>query len=220
MAQEIALLAATFPQPADREWLRLFVQSLQDEDNRFYREYWTTAQSERANVIASAREQWAIRFYPKLSRFLNNTQQAGGQLLLSLPLGGEGRTVNSGKQDNIIAVGFPATSDEAPQVIFVFVHEAVATLVQEAITDNTTPAERRSGVTDEYVGNGAVRAGLVLLQRVAPELAPDYMRYYLGTAGKSSPNADPAAAFAETFPIPQSILTATTTQINLVLGGI
>ena len=31
--QEIALLAQNFPSPADRDWARLFMQSLQDESN-------------------------------------------------------------------------------------------------------------------------------------------------------------------------------------------
>jgi hypothetical protein len=220
IAQEIAMLAANFPQPADRNWLRLFVQSLQDEDTRFYHAYWTTAQASRAPVIAAVNEQWASRFYPKLTRFLNNTQQAGGQLLLSIPLGAEGRTVNDSKTQNIIAVGFPATPEAAPEAVFVFVHEAVATLVGEAITDNTTPAEQRSGAANEYAGNGAVRSGLVLLQRVAPDQGADYMRFYLRVLGKPVPDGDPTAAFTAAFPIPQAILAATTKQIDLVLGGI
>jgi hypothetical protein len=220
VAQEIAILAANFPQPADREWLRLFVKSLQDEDTRFFHTYWTSAQATRAGVTAAVTEAWTSKYYPKLARFLNNTQQAGGQLLLSLPLGGEGRTVNDSKQQNIIAVGFPATAEAAPEAVFVFVHEAVGTLVNEAITDNTTPAEQRSGATIEYAGNGAVRAGLVLLQRVLPELATGYMRFYLQTLGKPVPTGDPTAAFTAAFPIPQAILAATTKQIDLVLGGI
>lgn len=220
VAQEIAILAANFPQPADRTWLRLFVQSLQDEDTRFYHSYWTNAQAARTGVVAAVTEQWSSRYYPKLTRFLNNTQQAGGQLLLSLPLGGEGRTVNDSRQQNIIAVGFPATAEQAPEAVFVFVHEAVARLVGEAISDNTTPAEQRSGATIEYAGNGAVRAGLVLIQRIAPELAAEYMRFYLKTLDRPVPAGDPTAAFAAAFPIPQVILAATTKQIDLVLGGI
>ena len=44
-------------------------------------------------------------------------------------------------------------------LLYVFVHEAVARLVEEAISDNTTPAEQRSGATIGYSGNGAVQAG-------------------------------------------------------------
>ena len=219
MAQEIAILAANFPQPADRTWLKTFVTSLQDEDKRFYHDYWAKEQTARGAAFAAVNEAWAT-YYPKLSRFLNNTQQAGGQLLLSLPLGGEGRTVNDGKQSNIIAVLYPTTVEQAPDALFVFAHEAVASLVNEAITDNTTPAQQRSGAAIEFAGNGAVRGGAVLLKHVAPDLLPDYMRFYLRTLGRPVPSGDPTAAFTAAFPIPDAILAAATQQIELVLGGI
>lgn len=220
MAQEIAILAATFPQPADRTWLRMFVQSLQDEDTRFFHAYWNAAQQTRGAAFAEFNEKWMSRYYPKLTRFLNNTQQAGGQLVLSLPLGGEGRTVNDSRLQNMVAVEFPLTAEAAPEALFVFCHEVVGQLVQEAISDNTTPAEQRSGAANEYAGNGSVRSGAVLLQRVAPELVPDYMRYYLRILGRPVPTGDATAAFVAAFPIPAAILTAVTKQIDLVLGGI
>jgi hypothetical protein len=217
--QEIALLAANFPGPADRNWLRLFVQSLQDESAKFFHSYWLAEQQTRGAAYAAFQEAWLSRYYPKLSRFLNNTQQASGQLVLSLPLGGEGRTVNDGKQSNLIAVEYPATIDAAPEALFGFVHEAVAKVVGEAIADNTTAAEQRSGVTVGYAGNGAVRGGAMLLQRIAPDLLPAYMRFYLGTIGQTAAG-DPAAAFAAAFPLPATILNAVSKQIDVVLGGI
>jgi hypothetical protein len=220
MQQEIALLASQFQSPADRNWLRLFVQSLQDENTRFYHAYWTSEQAARGAGYAAFREAWMSRYYHKLSRFLNNTQQSAGQLVLSLPLGGEGRTVNDGKQANIIATNFPATVDAAPEAVYTFVHEAVSRLVDEAIRDNTSPADQRSGVTVSYTGNGSVRAGALLLQRVAPELAAGYMRFYLRTLGSAAPTGDPTTAFAAAFPVPAAILTAVGRQIDVVLGGI
>ena len=220
MQQEIALLAQNFPSPADRNWLRLFVQSLQDESTRFYHAYWTSEQQTRSAAFTQVNQLWLGTFYPKLSRFLNNTQQGAGQLVLSLPLGGEGRTVSGGKQDNMIAVDFPKTAEAAPDAIFGFVHEAVAQLVAEAITDNTTPAEQRSGATVGYQGNGAVRAGALLIKRVTPDQLQPYMRFYLQTAGVTAPPGDATSAFEAAFPIPTAILTAVGKQIDVVLGGI
>jgi hypothetical protein len=220
VAQEIAILASVFRTQADRNWLRLFVQSLQDENNRFFHAYWTGEQQARGAAFSAVSEAWSSKFYPKLSRFLNNTQQTSGQLVLSIPLGGEGRTINDGKQSNLIAVEFPKTLDAANEAIYAFVHEAVAQLAQEAINDNTTPAEQRSGTANEYIGNGAVRGGAVLIQRLFPDLAPDYMRYYLRALGRPVPTGDPVAAFAAAFPLPAQILDAMTRQIDVVLGGI
>lgn len=220
MQQELMLLANLFPSAADRDWLRLFVQSLQDEDTRFYHAYWTSEQATRGAGFAQVQSQWQSTWYPKLSRFLNNTQQTNGELLLSLPLGGEGRTVNQSKLSNIIAVTYPRTPDSAADALFVFAHEAVQQIVQEAITDNTTPAEQRSGATIGYEGNGAVRGGALLIQRTMPNLLPAYMRFYLATLGPAAPGGDTAAAFAAGFPLPVAIETAIGKQIDIVLGGI
>jgi hypothetical protein len=220
LQQQIALLASAFPTGADRNWLRLFVQGLQDESSRFYHAYWVAEQGTRGAAFAAFNEAWLSKYYPKLTRFLNNTQQARGQIALSLPLGGEGRTINDGKQSNLIAVTFPKTIDGAPEALFVFVHEIVGRLANEAINDNTSPAERRSGTTEAYVGNAAVRGGALLLQRVMPELVPDYMRFYLRTAARTVPAGDPSAAFASTFPLPAAVLTSISTQIGIILGGI
>jgi len=214
------MLASIFRSQPDRNWLRLFVQSLDDESNKFFHQYWMSEQQARGAAYAAVSEQWASKYYPKLQRFLNNTQQPNGQFVLSIPLGGEGRTINDSKESNMIAVGFPKTPETAPEALFTFVHEAVGELAQEAITDNTTPAEQRSGATNEYVGNGAVRGGAALLQRVLPDLVPEYMRFYLRTLGRTPSAGDPSAAFAQAFPLPQPILDGITKQIEVVLGGI
>jgi hypothetical protein len=174
----------------------------------------------RGAAFAEVNQKWMNDWYPRLSRFLNNSQQGKGELILGVTLGGEGRTVSNGKQDNLIAVGFPRTLEAAPEALFAFVHEAVATMVNEAIKDNTTPAEARSGATVGYQGNGAVRGGAVLLEHVAPDLLPAYMRYYLATLGRPAPAGDPRAAFEATFPLPPAILDATRKLIEVTLGGI
>ena len=110
IAQEIAILAANFPQPADRNLaptvraepagrghslLSLVLDRCADGSGRGRRRGHRTV-----GRHATTRSSRGSSTTP---------QQAGGQLLLSLPLGGEGRTVNDSKQQNIIAVGFPAT---------------------------------------------------------------------------------------------------------------
>jgi hypothetical protein len=220
LQQQIAIIAANFPQPADRNWLRMFVQGLQDENTRFYSAYWTSETQARNAAYLAFVEQWQSTYYPKLARFLNNTQQQRGQVVLSLPLGGEGRTINDGKQSNLVAVTFPKTADAAAEALFVFAHEVVGRLATEAINDNTSPAEQRSGAANAYTGTGAVRAGALLLQRALPDLAADYMRFYLRTMNRTPPTGDPSSAFAAAFPLPAPILAAINTQIGVAFGGI
>lgn len=217
--QLFAVLAAAYPSAADRDWLRLFVQSLADENAQFYQSYWSGEQSARAATKEVVDSIWR-KNHSRFQRFLNNTQQPGGEIILSLPLGGEGRTVALTKQQSEVAVGFPPSAEAAVEVLYVFAHETVNAITSTAITDNITPAEQRNGVGGRYSANANVRAGALLMQHATPELAIGYMRYYLRTAGITPPAGDPTSAFIAAFPIPDTIRDAIVRQLEVVLGGI
>ena len=214
------VLNATFASPADRDWLRLFVQALADEHNRFYQSYWNNETASRSATRQAVDSLWQRVYRPKLQRFLTNTQQANGELILSLPLDGEGRTVAYSKQQNSVAVEFPDSPAAAITAVFVFAHETVNAITATAINDNVTPAEQRSGAVGRYAANANVRAGAILLERAAPELAAEYKRYYLRSAGVPLPTGDPSSLFVATFTIPDAIRDAVTRQLEVVLGGI
>lgn len=218
-ASIIATFAQSFPTAADRDWLQLFLQSLDDERSKFYGDYWVRQQQARAGVRTAVDTLWQGRYRPRLQRFLNNTQQADGAFVLSLPLDGEGRTVSGGKQQNLVTATFPATVAEAPEAIYTFAHEVVGALAATTVSDNTSPADKRSGLTDRLQSAAAVRGGLLLLERTAPELADGYARYYLRSAGVT-PGANPAAALASAFPLPENVRDAIGRQLDVVLGGI
>jgi hypothetical protein len=213
-ANLIQLLAGYFPLPADREWARLFVQSIRDENTRFYRAYWDQQQRERATVLTAVRDQWSNTYRPRFERFLNNTSQTGGEVILALPLDGEGRTLTEGKQQNSTAVTFPMRPSDASEAIYVIAHELVGQIVQTAVSDNVTPTQTREGMTDRFVAAGTVRAGAMLLQKVAPELYTGYQSYYLRSANR------PNGSFTSVFALPDAIRDAIARQIDIVLGGI
>jgi hypothetical protein len=217
-ANAIALLAGTFTAPADREWLRIFVGALDDESTRFYHGYWAGMQTDRAAARTSVDSAWNV-VRPKLQRFLTNSQQRSGDILLSLPLGGEGRTSNVSTNRNIVAVNFPATSAAAAEAIYTAIHELMGSTAGPVVADNVTPAEQRSGVADRYVSAAQVRGGLLLLQRAAPEFAAGYARYYLSVADERT-TGDPIAALAAAFPLPAGIADALARQIEIILAGI
>ncbi|MFL5578799.1 MAG: hypothetical protein ACJ8AO_00355 [Gemmatimonadaceae bacterium] len=214
----LVFLAQNFPTAADRDWLRLFSQSLEDERAKFYHNYWVQAQGSRGGIVGAVDELWQ-RTRPKLQRFLANTQQEGGRILLSLPLGGEGRTINSGSRQNTVAVTYPETAADAAEAVYVFVHEVALNVAATAVRDNITPAEARSGLGDRYTSAASVRAGYLVLAKAAPELAEGYARYYLRAAGVT-PGADVRAQLNSTFVLPQAIREALERQIDVVLGGI
>lgn len=217
MAQYFAVLRQSFPSAADREWLRLFTEALEDERRQFYQQYWTAENGARIPLVRQTDSLWTDTYRAKLTRFLNNTQQEAGDMILALTLGGEGRTVNFGSRQNAVAVTMPESSALEP--IYVFAHEVVSSIVATAVNDNITPTEQRAGAGARLMATGTVRAGALLLARAAPELLAGYTRYYLSQAGAPT-TGDLDARLAATFPLPDVIREAIARQLDVVLGGI
>jgi hypothetical protein len=218
-ARMVAFLASSFPSAADRDWLRLFSLAIEDERDRFYRAYWEAEQQRRAGVIGAVHQLWQGQYAARLQPFLENTRQTGGDLMLALPLAGEGRTVGGRGTENVVAVVLPDSAAAAVEALYVFAHEVVGTVAQQAVDDNTTPAEKRDGVADRLQGTALVRGGALLLQRLAPDLADGYARYYLSLADEPAGD-DAQAALARAFPLPAPLAAGLAQQIELVLAGI
>ena len=220
VAQMIAIVAQYFPALADRQWLQLFMQSLEDERTKFYQQYWIDTQRQRAGVLAATDSVWQLRVRPRLQGFLRNNQLNTGELLLSLPLAGEGRTQLSTRAGNVVAVTFPETREAAAEAVYTFVHEAALPLATTAVSDNVTPSERRTGLADRYLASAVVYGGYLILQKQVPELAEGYARFYLRVAGRSAPASGAGAALEREFALPQNIREGMRRQIDIALGGI
>ena len=217
MAQYFAVLAQSYSSAADREWLRTYTESIEDERRKFFQEFWTSEHAARNAQVRAVDSLWQGGLRQRLQRFLNNTQQESGDFVLAITLGGEGRTVNFGSRQNAIAATMP--DSEPSDAFHVFAHEAVSSLVVSAVNDNTTPSEQRSGLAARYITTGAVRGGAMLLQRVAPELVAGYARYYLMQAGQPT-TGDVTARLSTFFVIPDLVRQAIDRQLEVVLGGL
>jgi hypothetical protein len=215
----LAVLGSAFASAPDREWLRLFTESADDESRRFYHAYWTAESRSHIAIVSHVDSLWQRQWRPALQRFLNNTQQQNGELYLSLPLGGEGRTVQFSKVENAVAGPMPDAMNEPESVLYVMAHEISGPLASAAISDNTTPADQRAGVPSRYAQAAAVRAGALLLEKTIPAAVPGYMRFYLQATGRNAPT-DPRAAFIAAFIIPDSVRDAMGRQFDVILGGI
>jgi len=222
-ASRVAQIAAVFPSPADREWLRLFLSGVVDEQMRFFADEHAQVLRQRVAVITAVDSLWQKVYRGKFDRFLANTGQRTGDFVLSLPIGGEGRTGVGRDRQVVVMVPFPGRPSDAAEAIYVFAHEVTGSLVGTVVADNTTPAEQRAGVADRWVALAQVRAGAMLLERIAPELRAPYMRFYLRAVGAAagSPDADAVSdQFARRFDLPPIIRDALQRQIEIVLGGI
>jgi hypothetical protein len=218
MRPAIAAFAQSYRSRADREWLRLFARSLADEHTRFYQQYWNDRQQELHPVLVRVDSLFANRYLPPLRGYLNNSQLDKGEILLSLPLDGEGRTITSGQ--HTVAVVFPARADSAVEAVYTFVHEVAGLASGQAVADNTTPAEKQSGAASQYESSAAVRAGALLLRRTIPDLVPGYERYYIRAARGRGTASDLEGEFARTFPLSQVMLDAIAKHIDRLLSTI
>ena len=214
-----ATLATYFPSAADRDWLRLFVDALDDERARFFRGWWPQQQAARAAVRSTLEGEWRTQYAAAFARFMHGTNQRQGSILLSLPIGGEGRSLDVGRRDNFVTVTFPAPGDNPHDALLVMAHEVVGTVSNAVVRDNTSPRDQQTGETGRLSTLAAVRGGALMLDRVAPDLATDYRRYYLRVA-RQVPGADVTRQFDTVFALPDLIRRALERQIDLVLNGI
>lgn len=223
-AAEVGFLAAQFPTALDRSWLRRFHEGLVDERRVFYQEFFTSTQRERSAELDAVVVRWEQTYRARFARYLGATQQRRGEILLSLPLGPEGRLSSGREGQTVVAVPMPGRVDDANEVFSVFAHEIVGSTVGSAVSDHTTPAEQRSGLTTRYMAFGQVRGGVLLLQRIAPELVALYVRYYLRQGGHLVPGGATEAALVRAleaaYPLPAPMLEAIKRQIDIALGGI
>ena len=215
----IANLARIFPAKADRDFARTFTNALQNEKDVFFHTWWVDEMRRRERTLSAVEQIWQGEIRPKLQGFLNHSGQPNGELLLSLALEGEGRSALDSRDRGLVVVGFPDSPDRAMDAIFAFAHEIVGPLTGPAVEDNTTPAEKRSGVATLVGSYAFVRGGALLLSRLSPELAAGYARFYLRTAGVTF-DGDPMAAFARAFPISAPMLASIDRQIAISFGGI
>ena len=112
----------------------------------------------RERTLAAVDVIWQGELRPRLQNFLNHSEQPNGDLILSLALEGEGRTVTDTRALGQVAVGFPDSPDHAMDALYAFAHEVVGPLTGPAVEDNTTPAEKRSGVAT-VIGSYALVRG-------------------------------------------------------------
>jgi len=215
-----AVLANYFGTSADRAFLSLFASALWDESTKFYHSYWVQQQRERGPVIDSVQALWQQTVRPRIQRFLNNSQQRNGDIILSLPLGGEGRTISAtGNTRTTIAVTFPDKPANAIEAIYVMMHEMMNPIVAGAVNDNTTPAEQRNGVAEQIAGKATVIGGLMAMTKMLPEYSDGYASFYLRAMGRT-PGAHPHDELTALVQLPTAIRDAITRQLDTVQEGI
>ena len=209
-----------FPGAADRKWLQSFATALNDEYEKFYRDYWHRTEQARRPVLIAVDSIWSRVYLKQFRRFQEGADLERGEVLLSLPLGAEGRSLLGGQRQNIIAVTFPDSVSTADQALFVITHEAVGNVAGRAVGDNTTPNEKKSGLADRYLAAATVRAGAMVIERIRPNLLTAYQAYYLRAAGFEVPVGKEAQEFVFRFPLSDPIVAELKQALDAATTGI
>jgi hypothetical protein len=211
-ARAVALLNDMFDTPRLRRWVAEFARVLEAERSAYYGAYWRQRESQLRPLADAAARDWAT-LQPALERLLRFLQLSGGQVLLAPSLGGEGRTVqlSSGLRS---AVG-PGTAAE--DVVHALVHELMYSMVGDVVRDNVAPAKLRDLGEEPVTSSAAVRAGVLVLERLEPGRVDGYRRYYLRAAGRTG-SGD--AAFRAAFPLPPELESALPRAVDQALAGI
>lgn len=216
--EHFAQFARFFPTAADREWLSIFVIGVQDEQVRFFNAEHTRLVRTRATTITAVDSLWQRTYRARFDRFLASTGQVNGDVLLSIPIGGEGRVGVGRERQRMIAVPFPARAEDARQVILVLAHELSAGVVSRVLLGSGATSIQRSVAISRAISTAQVRAGAMLLERVAPELVEAYMQFYLTQSGVAvlAPALD--ATFVRIFDIPVAARDGMRQQIDIAVG--
>ena len=208
----MAALGSIYRTDSDRAWLKLFALSLTDEHSKFYERYWRDQQHALRPVLASVDSQFSQRYLKQLRSYLRGVQLPTGEIVLSLPLGGEGRSILEGQHS--VAIGFPATADSSLDAVYEFAHEAVSGVAEQAVRERISPAEFRAGAAAQLESPAKIRGGALLLERAVPELVAGYERHYLSIARVRLDGGNIDSVFVRAFPLRQAIIDGMDKQLD------
>jgi hypothetical protein len=211
----MAALGTVYRTDADRAWLKMFALSLTDEHSKFYERYWREQQHALRPTLAAVDSEFSQRYLKQLRSYLRGVQLPTGEIVLSLPLGGEGRGIFEGQHS--VAIGFPASADSSLDAVYEFAHEAIGIVAEEAARERISPAEFRAGAAAQYESPAKVRGGAMLLQRAIPELVDGYERHYLAEARVRVSGGDVDSVFVRAFPLRQSIIDGMDQRLDAVM---
>ncbi|UCG87213.1 MAG: hypothetical protein JSW71_01310 [Gemmatimonadota bacterium] len=174
--------AANFRSGDQRKVLGRFVEALEEEWDKFYREYWDDHIHD-PGLEREIQRRWDATLAPAVDGFLVEQRLKNGRIFVSPPLGPEGRLVRGNAFQGVehaVAVWEPEPRDTTTSL-----YSAVRELCFSVVNG----------------GQAAVRCGAMLLQQTAPELVPEYQRVFVNAVGGDTSAAGLAQSFEESFAV-------------------
>ena len=190
-----------------RELLGEFVDVLEDERRVFYEDYERESNGARTTQIAKVQQHWNADLAPALAPYLERWRLGNGLIVVSPPLGAEGRFVILGRGSSpgpVIAVGLPSSPADRDAVAISAVRELCFPIVHAVIGQDA--ARKLERVAAERLSSvAAVRCGALALERYVPALRSSYQSRFLRAAGSPATGADIDAAFIRVFNLPPAV---------------
>jgi hypothetical protein len=205
LAGAVAFLSQQFPTEAERRVMAEWMEALTAEGRTFYTAYREREGARNAALIAAAQTEWdalAPRLRPVLDYLLLNR----GELIVSQPLGPEGRTLELGNRFNRVAVLLPEAGRPG-DVVWAAIHELMYPYVSGVMTDQLAPAQLRDADRPDLTRRAAIRAGAMVLELVAPDALQPYREAHLRWAGAAVPAGavQREAALERAYPLPEPL---------------
>jgi hypothetical protein len=219
LAQAVAFLSQQFPTEGERRTLASWLEVLTEEGRVFYTAHRQQRAAQLAGVAPAVQAEWES-LAPQLRPILDYLLLNQGELILSHPLGPEGRTLELGNRFNRIAVLMPDPA-RPTDAVWAFLHELMYPFVNGVISDQLSPAQLREVDQQLISRRTAIRAASAVLARVAPQAVQPYREAHLRWAGVPVPAAaaERERAFIRAYPLPDQLPAALEEGIANMLRG-
>lgn len=196
-------LSAVLPAPGQRALALEYAQLLEQEWDSFYGEFHARAMGERRAAHQALQATWDAELGPLLDDYLAREHLDAGIVLITPALALEGRIFEGSPEnraDNLIAVGYPLAAEKPEAVLAHTVRELCFPPVRRA--REAAAGTGDAAILERISSNGAVRCGLLLLQRLAPQRVAGYVQEF--TQSDSTTPGDLEAA----YPLPGAMIEA------------
>jgi len=192
-------MAGTFRDGDHREVLGRFVDALSREWETFYADYWARTTGADSAYFTEVKARWVGNVAPAAADFLAERQLDAGTILVSPPLGPEGRVYEGSpfrRLDNVVAVWAPPAAHDPNVSVYAILRELCFSTADEAVRTSL------DGVEPTVSSRAAVQCGSLLLEAFAPEQVDRYHAVFLAAAQ----DAHEGATFEDAYLIEWAVL--------------
>ena len=201
------VIVAALPSARERAVLLRFVNAADDEWRRFLHDEAGELAGVDDRTLRVLQRGWIDRFAPALVGYLRAVHAERGTILVSPALGADGRVL-FGAGVAVVAVGRDVGEGRDGPLL------AAVRELSYPLLDAVPPWAERDRVAAERARDvAAVRAGAMLLDRVAPPLAAPYRALFRSAAARGG------RMFEELFPLDITIERALRANVTRAVAG-